>query len=434
VLRKSFTFVAVKHASPTIGVVGLGYVGLPVAIAFSRHYPVIGFDISQRRVTELQNGYDRNREFPPEALRREGLVFTHQMEDLRQATFYIVAVPTPIDVYKVPDLGPLRSASEILKQVLKPGDTVVYESTVYPGCTEEVCLPILEESGLKAGKDFHLGYSPERINPGDQAHPLEKIRKVVAGLTPESTAWIAKVYGQVIEAGLHKAPSIRVAEAAKVIENTQRDLNIALVNELAMLFQEMGISVYDVLEAAGTKWNFHRYYPGLVGGHCIGVDPYYLTYKATAVGFHPQVILAGRRINDHFPRYLAEKILQKLSQLHRYPPLEALVLGFTFKENVSDIRNTKVYDLVRTLELHGVRVDVTDPLAHPDEVQAEYGLTLVEPREKAYDAIIVAVAHEAYRSLLPEDFAQWGKPGALLVDLKGLYRGQTFPGMVYWTL
>lgn len=431
---KSFTFVAVKRLSPTIGVVGLGYVGLPVAIAFSRHYSVIGFDISQRRVAELQNGYDRNREFPPEALRREGLLFTDQIEGLRRANFYIVAVPTPIDAYKVPDLGPLRSASEILKQVLKPGDTVVYESTVYPGCTEEVCLPILEESGLKAGKDFHLGYSPERINPGDLMHPIEKIRKVVAGLTPESTAWIAQVYGQVIEAGLHQAPSIRVAEAAKVIENTQRDLNIALINELAMLFQEMGISVYDVLEAAGTKWNFHRYYPGLVGGHCIGVDPYYLTYKATALDFHPQVILAGRRINDHFPRYLAEKILQKLSQLHRYPPLHVLVLGFTFKENVSDIRNTKVYDLVRTLGLHGVRVDVTDPLAHPEEVQAEYGLTLVQPQEKTYDALVVAVPHEAYRRLTDKDFARWAKPEALLVDLKGLYRGQTFPGLVYWTL
>ncbi|RMF46944.1 MAG: nucleotide sugar dehydrogenase [Bacteroidetes bacterium] len=423
-----------KRSLPTIGVVGLGYVGLPVAIAFSRHYPVIGFDISERRVQELQQGYDRNREFPPEALRREGLVFTHRIEDLRRATFYIVAVPTPIDAYKVPDLGPLRLASELLKQVLKPGDTVVYESTVYPGCTEEVCLPILEQSGLKAGQDFDLGYSPERINPGDPAHPIEKIQKVVAGLTPDSTEWIAQVYGQVIQAGLHKAPSIRVAEAAKVIENTQRDLNIALVNELAMLFQEMGISVYEVLEAAGTKWNFHRYQPGLVGGHCIGVDPYYLTYKATELGFYPQVILAGRRINDHFPRYLAEKILQKLSQLHRYPPLEVLVLGFTFKENVSDIRNTKVYDLVRTLELHGARVEVTDPLAHPEEVQAEYGLVLAEPREKAYDALVVAVAHEAYRQLRPEDFLRWAKPGALLVDLKGLYRGQAFPGLEYWAL
>lgn len=419
---------------PTIGVVGLGYVGLPVAVAFARKYPVIGFDISPTRIEELQKGYDRNGEFPPNALQVEGLHFTSSEEDLRQANFYIVAVPTPIDVYKVPDLEPLRKASETLARVLKPGDTVVYESTVYPGCTEEVCLPILEKSGLKAGKDFHLGYSPERINPGDPEHPLEKITKIVSGLTPEALHHIAKVYGQVITAGLHKAPSIRVAEAAKVIENTQRDLNIALVNELAMLFQEMGLSVYDVLEAAGTKWNFHKYTPGLVGGHCIGVDPYYLTYKATALGFYPQVILAGRRINDHFPRYLAERILQKLSQLHRYPPLKILVLGFTFKENVPDIRNTKVYDLVLTLKAHGAHVDIADPLAHPEEVAAEYGLALTHPVEGAYDAIVVAVAHTPYRTLTEADFLRWGKPNPLVVDIKGLYRTQNWQNVHYWTL
>lgn len=419
---------------PVIGVVGLGYVGLPVAVTFARHYPVIGFDISGTRVAELKRGYDRNGEFPREALLREGLLFTTEEDDLRQANFFIVAVPTPIDDYKVPDLQPLKKASETLARVLKPGDTVVYESTVYPGCTEEICQPILEKSGLKAGKDFHLGYSPERINPGDPARPLEKIQKIISGGTPEALEWIAQVYGRVIEAGLHKAPAIRVAEAAKVIENTQRDLNIALVNELAMLFQEMGLSVYDVLEAAGTKWNFHRYSPGLVGGHCIGVDPYYLTYKATALNFYPQVILAGRRINDHFPRYLAERLLRKLSQLHRYPPLRILVLGFTFKENVPDIRNSKVYDLVQTLRAHGAEVDVADPLAHSEEVRAEYGLDLVEPAESAYDAIVVAVAHDAYRQLTDSDFRRWAKGQALLVDIKGIYRSRDWEGFHYWTL
>ncbi|MCS7152494.1 MAG: nucleotide sugar dehydrogenase [Bacteroidia bacterium] len=419
---------------PVIGVVGLGYVGLPVAVSFSRHFPVIGYDISQRRIEELREGIDRNGEFPPETLKREGLLFTSDENELRRANFYIVAVPTPIDDYKVPDLDPLKSASETLARVLKPGDTVVYESTVYPGCTEEVCLPILEKSGLKAGKDFHLGYSPERINPGDPEHPIEKIIKIVSGYTPEGLQWIAQVYGQVIQAGLHKAPSIRVAEAAKVIENTQRDLNIALVNELAMLFQEMGLSVYDVLEAAGTKWNFHKYVPGLVGGHCIGVDPYYLTYKATAMNFYPQVILAGRRINDHFPRYLAERILQKLTQLHVYPPLRILVLGFTFKENVPDIRNTKVYDLIQTLRAHGAVVDVTDPYAHPEEVKAEYGIELVRPAEGVYDAIVIAVAHSEYRKLSLSDFKRWGKPQALIVDIKGIYRGMQWEGFHYWTL
>lgn len=423
-----------KSDAPVIGVIGLGYVGLPVAVSFARHYPVIGYDISESRIRELQAGYDRNGEFAPELLRREGLLFTHEEADLRRANFFIVAVPTPIDDYKVPDLEPLKKASETLARVLKRGDTVVYESTVYPGCTEEVCQPILEKSGLRAGKDFHLGYSPERINPGDRERPLEKIKKIVSGSTPEALQWIAEVYGKVIEAGLHLAPSIRVAEAAKVIENTQRDLNIALVNELAMLFQEMGLSVYDVLEAAGTKWNFHKYSPGLVGGHCIGVDPYYLTYKATALNFYPQVILAGRRINDHFPRYLAERILQRLSQLHRYPPLRLLVLGFTFKENVPDIRNTKAYDLIQTLRAHGAQVDVSDPIAHPEEVQAEYGITLTNPAEKAYDAIIVAVAHDAYKSLTEPDFLKWGKEQALLVDIKGIYRGRNWQSLHYWTL
>ncbi|MEN2993169.1 MAG: nucleotide sugar dehydrogenase [Bacteroidia bacterium] len=420
--------------SPTIGVIGLGYVGLPVAVAFARHYKVIGFDISVERVQELRAGYDRTKVFSASHLQQSSLSFTANPSDLRAANFYLVTVPTPIDTYKVPDLRPVIQASELLAQVLKPGDTVVYESTVYPGCTEEVCLPILEKSGLKGGKDFYLGYSPERINPGDPEHPLEKIVKVVAGHTPEALAYIAAVYERVIEAGIHKAPSIRVAEAAKVIENTQRDLNIALINELAMLFQEMGISLYDVLDAARTKWNFHHYLPGLVGGHCIGVDPYYLTYKANEKNFYPQVILAGRRINDTFPRYLAERVLQKLTQLHRLPPFQILVLGFTFKENVPDIRNTKVYDFVQVLRAHGAIVEVADPLAYPEEVEKEYNIRLITPRENAYDAIVLAVPHTVYRELRTEDFQRWGKPGVLVVDIKGVYRGKLNETIHYWTL
>ncbi len=423
-----------KKEAPTIGVVGLGYVGLPVAVAFARHYRVIGYDIARVRIQELQQGYDRNHEVSAELLGQPTLTFTEEIQKLGEANFFIVTVPTPIDLYKVPDLGPLRSASEALMRILKPGDTVVYESTVYPGCTEEVCLPILEQSGLKAGRDFWIGYSPERINPGDPSHPFERIPKVVSGLTAEARDYIAAVYQRVIEAPVHVAPSIKVAEAAKVIENTQRDLNIALVNELALLFQEMRISVYEVLEAAATKWNFHRYAPGLVGGHCIGVDPYYLTYKATGVGFHPQIILAGRRVNDEMPRRFAEMILQKLAQLHHPTPWQVLVLGFTFKENVPDIRNTKVYDLITTLKGHGAQVEVYDPIAHPEEVQAEYGLALAEPRAGAYHAIILAVSHKVFLTLSQADFEQWAQPGALFADIKGTFRCKIYEPFAYWTL
>ncbi|MCS7296615.1 MAG: nucleotide sugar dehydrogenase [Bacteroidia bacterium] len=419
---------------PVIGVIGLGYVGLPVAVSFARSFSVIGFDINTERVSELNRGYDRHGEYAPDALQREGLMFTDQVHDLKRATFYIVAVPTPIDTHKIPDLGPLRQASEMIASLLKVGDTVVYESTVFPGCTEEICLPILEKSGLKAGKDFHLGYSPERINPGDKEHTLERIVKVVSALTPEGLTWISSIYGQVIKAGLHQAPSIRVAEAIKIIENTQRDLNIALINELAMFFQEMGLSIYDILEGAGTKWNFHSYFPGLVGGHCISVDPYYLTYKATALGFHPQLILAGRQINDSFPRYLAERILQKLNQLQVYPPIKVLILGFTFKENITDIRNTKVYDLAQTLKSYGVEVDITDPLAHPQEVFSEYGIELISPKEGAYDAIVIAVPHAVYRRLTPKDFKKWAKDRTLIVDIRGIFRKENWEGFFYWSL
>jgi len=424
----------VRQSAPVIGVVGLGYVGLPVAAAFARHYAVIGYDINATRIEELARGYDRNQEVSLDDLKNHRLTFTADLEKLRKANFFIVTVPTPIDVYKVPDLTPLQNASKALAQILKPGDTVVYESTVYPGCTEEVCIPILEKSGLKVIRDFWVGYSPERVNPGDPEHPFEKIPKVVSGITPEALDYIAEVYQRVLEAPLHRAPSIKVAEAAKVIENTQRDLNIALINELALLFHEMGLSVYDVLAAASTKWNFHRYTPGLVGGHCIGVDPYYLTYKATGIGFHPQLILAGRRVNDEMPRRIAEMILQSLAQSQHPTPWNILILGFTFKEDVPDIRNTKVYDLFLTLRSHGAQVDIHDPLAHPDEVAQEYGLTLTEPRSHAYHAILLAVPHQAYLNLSQSDFETWAKPGALFADIKGKFRCRIHEPLRYWTL
>ncbi len=423
-----------EKTPPLIGVVGLGYVGLPVATAFARHYPVIGYDINPKRIEELSQGYDRNHEIPAKGLQNSHLTFTTDLQKLKEANFFIVTVPTPIDLYKVPDLTPLRKASEALAHILKPGDTIVYESTVYPGCTEEVCIPILEQSGLKAGVDFWVGYSPERINPGDPEHPFEKIPKVVSGITPEALDYIAAVYQRVIEAPLHRAPSMKVAEAAKVIENTQRDLNIALTNELALLFHQMGLSVYDVLAAAGTKWNFHLYTPGLVGGHCIGVDPYYLTYKATGIGFHPQLILAGRRVNDEMPRRLAEMILQSLAQSQHPTPWNILILGFTFKEDVPDIRNTKVYDLYMTLRSHGAQVDIHDPLAHPDEVAQEYAITLTEPRAHAYHAIVLAVPHKAYLGLSQADFEAWAQPHALFADIKGKFRCCIHEPLRYWTL
>jgi UDP-N-acetyl-D-glucosamine/UDP-N-acetyl-D-galactosamine dehydrogenase len=426
--------VSCQQVPPKVGVIGLGYVGLPVAAAFAKHYPVIGYDINSKRIEELLQGYDRNHEVPSDALQNPNLTFTADLEKLREANFFIVTVPTPIDIYKVPDLTPLRKASEALAQILKKGDTVVYESTVYPGCTEEVCIPILEQSGLKAGEDFWVGYSPERINPGDPQHPFEKIPKVVSGIHPEALAYIAEVYQRVLEAPIHKAPSIKVAEAAKVIENTQRDLNIALINELALLFHEMGLSVYDVLEAAATKWNFHRYTPGLVGGHCIGVDPYYLTYKAAGIGFHPQLILAGRRVNDEMPRRLAEMLLQNLAQSQHPTPWHILILGFTFKEDVPDIRNTKVYDLYLTLRNHGAQVEVHDPLAHPEEVAEEYGITLTEPRPHAYHALVLAVPHKPYLALSQKDFEAWAKPHALFVDIKGKFRCRIHEPLQYWTL
>ncbi|MGQ9863184.1 MAG: nucleotide sugar dehydrogenase [Bacteroidia bacterium] len=424
-----------QSASTVIGVIGLGYVGLPVATSFAKAYKVIGYDISQTRIRELKEGIDRNQEISPERLKNPNLTFSGEEKDLRKANFFIVTVPTPIDAYKVPDLTPIRQASYLLQKVLKKGDCVVYESTVYPGCTEEICIPILEETGLKAGEDFWVGYSPERINPGDPQHPFEKIPKIVSGIHSQATEFIYQVYQKVLEAPLHKAASIKTAEAAKVIENTQRDLNIALMNELALIFSRMGISFYDVLDAARTKWNFHPYTPGLVGGHCIGVDPYYLTYKATALGFHPQVILAGRGINDAMPTHLAQMLIEKLATLQKPHPWRVLILGFTFKENVPDIRNTKVFDMVQRFQAHNIHVDVIDPLADPEEVREHYGLALLAKPQPPYDMIICAVAHDAYKKLTEKDFLAWVRLPSIVADIKGIYRCQLHhENLLYWTL
>ncbi len=385
----------------TISVIGLGYVGLPVAVAFARQSRVIGFDINSRRIAELQSGHDGTLEVEDDDLKQVNIQFTSNPEDLRAADFHIVAVPTPIDAAKRPDLKPLLSASETVGRQLKRGDIVVYESTVYPGATEEDCLPILERlSGLTAGRDFFVGYSPERINPGDKQHNFVSIKKVVSAQTPEVLDIVADVYGSVVTAGVHRAPAIKVAEAAKVIENTQRDLNIALMNELVLIFDRMGIDTHDVLEAAGTKWNFLPFTPGLVGGHCIGVDPYYLTHKAAMQGYTPQVILAGRSINDGMGAYVANCLIKQLiRQGHAVRGATVTILGLTFKENVPDLRNTRVIDIIHELTDYGVVVQVHDPLSTSEESEHEYGICLMQENDlKAAEALILAVPHEAYIS------------------------------------
>ncbi|HAZ60592.1 MAG TPA: nucleotide sugar dehydrogenase [Gammaproteobacteria bacterium] len=402
--------------SRRISVIGLGYVGLPVAVAFGQSARVVGFDIDPERIAELTRGIDRTHEAEAEELARADIHYTTEVADLRAADFHIVAVPTPVDDAKRPDLTPMLRASETVAGALKPGDIVVYESTVYPGATEEDCVPVLERvSGLKCGKDFFVGYSPERINPGDREHTFTKITKVVAGQTPEILEIVAAVYASVVTAGVHKAPTIRVAEAAKVIENTQRDLNIALMNELTLIFNRMGIDTRDVLAAAGTKWNFLRFEPGLVGGHCIGVDPYYLTHKAQRVGYIPQVILAGRSINDGMGAYVAGQVIKRLVQAGgRVKGARVTVLGLTFKENVPDLRNTRVIDIVEALREYGLDVQVTDPLADPAEAAHEYGLTLTPASAlRPADAIILAVAHQEYLA------AGWAGIAELLVDGHG---------------
>ena len=407
-----------KPHDKKIAIIGLGYVGLPLAVAFGRTYSVVGFDINQQRIEQLKQGVDVTNEVTPEEMQAsEGLSYTHQPEAIHDATVYIVTVPTPIDRYKKPDLRPLYSASQTVGKVMKSGDIVIYESTVYPGCTEEDCVPILEEySGLTFNQDFFVGYSPERINPGDKEHRVENIKKVTSGSTPEIADTIDQLYQSVIKAGTHQASSIRVAEAAKVIENAQRDINIAFANELALIFERMNIDTHEVLEAAGTKWNFLPFRPGLVGGHCISVDPFYLTYKAESVGYHPEVILSGRRINDNMGMFVANKLVKLLSQKgSTIYGAKVLVLGITFKENCPDIRNSRVIDIIRELESFGVQVDVYDPLADRQEVEKEYGFTLLDAPQADYDGVVLAVGHEAFRAL---DWSVLKKENTAVYDVK----------------
>lgn len=418
-----------------LAVIGLGYVGLPIALEFARKISVIGFDINAQRVEMMKKGIDPSQELEKEAFEGTDIVFTANIEDLKDANFYIVAVPTPVDIHKVPDLTPVIKASETIGKVLKKGDYVVYESTVYPGCTEEDCIPVLEkESGLKFVEDFKVGYSPERINPGDKEHTITKITKVVSGCDDESLDVVAKVYEIVVEAGVHKAPTIKVAEAAKIIENTQRDLNIALMNELSKIFDKMGINTFDVLEAAGTKWNFLKFYPGLVGGHCIGVDPYYLTYKAIGMGYKPEVILAGRRINDSMGAYVAKILVQKMIKAGKdIAHSRVLVMGSTFKEDVADIRNSKVIDVIEELKSYSVNVEVTDAHAEKDEMQHEYGINLIDEIGSGYDAVIVAVNHKKYFALDEAYFKGITNGNGILMDIKGMYRGK-IKDLEYWSL
>lgn len=426
-----------SHKEKKISVIGLGYVGLPLALALARKFSVVGFDINAKRVEMMRQRIDPSFELSAEDFEGADILFSADPQDLRSAHFHIVAVPTPVDEHKVPDLRPVLSASVTVGKALKPGDYVVYESTVYPGCTEEDCLPLLEQhSGLRLGKDFKIGYSPERINPGDKEHTVEKITKIVSGSDAEALEVIAQVYGAVIEAGIFKASSIKVAEAAKVIENTQRDLNISFMNELAIIFDRMGIDTREVLEAASTKWNFLKFYPGLVGGHCIGVDPYYLVHKSLELGYNPQVILSGRRINDEMPAFIANRLVQLLIQQDKNPGrCKVLVKGITFKEDVADIRNSKVADLVRELMKFSVCVHVIDPHASANEVAHEYGLSLLDKPSGEYDAVIIAVGHKAYKTLDFDYFKSLMRENPILVDLKGLYhRPNGENGMVYWRL
>lgn len=418
-----------------LAVIGLGYVGLPIALEFAKKIKVIGFDINAERIKMMQNKIDPSQELESSAFDGCDIEFTNNLEILKQANFFIVAVPTPVDEHNVPDLKPVLRASETIGKVVKKGDYVVYESTVYPGCTEEDCVPVIEKiSGLKMLTDFKMGYSPERINPGDKEHTITSIIKVVSGCCEESLDTIAKVYELVVKAGVHKASSIKVAEAAKIIENTQRDLNIALMNELSIIFDKMNINTFEVLEAAGTKWNFLKFQPGLVGGHCIGVDPYYLTHKSKELGYDSQVILAGRVINDGMAGYVAKKVLQHIIQNSgNVKDAKVLVMGATFKENVSDIRNSKVADVVKELKAFSLNVDVTDPHADTDELKHEYGFGLTPQLESDYDAVIVTVPHNDYKNLNEEYFISISKPKAMIADLKGIYRNK-INNRVYWSL
>ncbi|TAF76461.1 MAG: nucleotide sugar dehydrogenase [Bacteroidetes bacterium] len=426
---------SLKNKKTSLAVIGLGYVGLPVALSFAKKIKVVGFDINASRIASLQKNIDPSGELPAADFEDADILFSSNSKDLAQVSFFIIAVPTPIDEYNQPDLSPLLKATQTVAKVLKKGDYVVFESTVYPGCTEEKCVPILEqETGLVFNKDFKIGYSPERINPGDKEHTLKNVIKVVSGSDAESLAAVASVYEMVVEVGVHRASSIKVAEASKVIENTQRDLNIALMNELSMIFDKLNISTYEVLEAAGTKWNFLKFFPGLVGGHCIGVDPYYLTFKAAHMGHFPKVILSGREINDGMGAYIAKKTLQlMISQKIDILNSRILVLGATFKENVSDIRNSKVVDMVRELQSFNLQVEITDPHASKDEFLHEYKQNLVEKPTGKYDAVILAVAHKEYKNKTEQYFTDLTKNTGILIDLKGVYQNQ-IKNLVYWSL
>lgn len=422
-----------------ISVIGLGYVGLPVAVAFGQHAPVVAFDINSKRIAELTAGHDRTGEVDDAELAASSLILTADPQDLAQADFHIITVPTPIDEALLPDLRPLISASRTVGKVLKKGDIVVYESTVYPGATEEDCVPVLEaESGLTFGQDFTVGYSPERINPGDREHRFTTIKKVVSGSDAATLEIVAAVYGSVVQAGVHPAPSLKAAEAAKVIENTQRDLNIALMNELSVIFHRLGIDTRDVLAAAGTKWNFLPFTPGLVGGHCIGVDPYYLTHRAQRAGYHPEVILAGRRINDNMGAFVAREVIRSLmTSPSRADVRTVTILGFTFKEDVPDLRNTKVVDVVRELESFGVHVQIYDPVADADEALHEYGLTLTPRADlQPAEAVIMAVSHAEFRAegwALPQGLLRDGC--GMVADVKGVLERATTPaGITLWRL
>jgi UDP-N-acetyl-D-glucosamine/UDP-N-acetyl-D-galactosamine dehydrogenase len=413
-----------KLEETKIGVIGLGYVGLPLAVEFGKRYPTVGFDINSSRIDELLSGKDSTLEVEPEGLSQAvNLTFSDQASQLEGCNFYIVTVPTPIDEHKQPDLSPIIAASHTLGQYLNSGDIVVYESTVYPGATEEVCVPILEkDSGLMFNRDFFVGYSPERINPGDKEHRLPNILKVTSGSTPEVASFIDDLYRSIITAGTHKASSIKVAEAAKVIENTQRDLNIALVNELAIIFNRLGIDTLEVLEAAGSKWNFLPFRPGLVGGHCIGVDPYYLTHKAKSIGHQPEVILSGRRINDRMGAYIVGVIIKMMIKRgHAIASSKVLILGLTFKENCNDLRNTKVADMIAEFESFGTQVDVYDPWADPKQAKHEYGIELIKaPQDNHYDAVVIAVAHDEFKQLGAARIRGFGTNNSILYDVKHL--------------
>lgn len=419
-----------------MAVIGLGYVGLPLALEFARYFSVIGFDIKPERIELMRKKIDPSNELDAKAFDGCDIEFTHSVDDLRRAMFYVVAVPTPITDHRQPDLVPLLAATRTVGAVLKRGDYVVYESTVYPGCTEEDCVPLLEElSGLKFVQDFKVGFSPERINPGDKEHTFTNILKITSGCDDESAEEIAKTYELAVKAGVHRASSIKVAEAAKIIENTQRDINIAFMNELSIIFNRMGINTFEVLEAAGTKWNFLKFSPGLVGGHCIGVDPYYLVYKAKELGYHPQMISSGRFINDSMGGYIAKQTVKKMIAADKNPKAcRVLILGVTFKENVSDIRNSKVVDIYKELQSFGIGIiDVVDPYANPIEVEKEYGFGMAEKPQGKYDAIIAAVNHLQYGTLNEDWFMQFAAQSCILVDVKGSFRGK-ISKMFYWSL